>query len=178
MNKKIYSNLSIENLIKTDSFKQLIVEQKEELLKNSQWFNQFNKSLQEEILEGLKANLDISIYAKPEFVWYKMYQIRLGLLSNIDVSIYAKLEYNGYQMEQIRFGLENNVDISIYSNSEFDWKQMREIRLGLLRKIDVSKYINKKKSWQEMKTIRERLENEQKNIQQFKYRKLNKNRMV
>ena len=138
MNKKIYNNLSIENLIKTDSFKQLIVEQKEELLKNSQWFNQFNKFQQEEILEGLKDNLDISIYAKKEFVWYRMWQIKLGLQKNLDVSIYAKLEYNGYQMEQIRLGLEANLDVSVYAKSTFGSFKMR--------------------------ITREKLENEQKNI--------------
>ena len=46
---KIYNNLNINNLIKTDLF------------------NQFNKSQQIEILIGLENNLDISIYAKSEF---------------------------------------------------------------------------------------------------------------
>ena len=40
---KIYNNLNIENFIKTNSFKQLATKQKQELLKNSQWFNQFDK---------------------------------------------------------------------------------------------------------------------------------------
>ena len=46
---KIYNNLTVDNLIKTE------------------WFNQFNKSQQEEILLGLKNNIDISIYAKTIF---------------------------------------------------------------------------------------------------------------
>ena len=33
-----------------------------------------------EIKEGLKDNLDVSIYAKPEFSWMKMEQIREELL--------------------------------------------------------------------------------------------------
>ena len=51
---KIHNNLNIENLIKTD------------------WFNQFNNNQKEEILQGLKENLDVSIYAKPEFDWEQM----------------------------------------------------------------------------------------------------------
>ena len=46
---KIYNNLSIENLTKTE------------------WFNQFDYRQKEEIRLGLESNLDISIYAKPEF---------------------------------------------------------------------------------------------------------------
>ena len=47
--KKIYNNLNIKNLTKTD------------------WFNQFNKEQKIEILIGIKANIDVSIYAKTEF---------------------------------------------------------------------------------------------------------------
>ena len=51
---KIHNNLNIENLIKTE------------------WFNQFNISQKEEILQDLKENLDVSIYAKPDFHWKQM----------------------------------------------------------------------------------------------------------
>ena len=72
---KIYNNLSTENLIKTD------------------WFNQFDEYQQQEILEGLKNNVDISIYAKTEFDKCQMFEIKKGLENNIDVSIYAKPKY-------------------------------------------------------------------------------------
>ena len=49
MNKKIYNNLNVENLIKT------------------KWFNQFNENQKEQILKGVEDNLDISIYAKTDF---------------------------------------------------------------------------------------------------------------
>ena len=45
---KIYNNLTIENLKKTE------------------WFNQFNEYQKEQIRLGLEANLDISWYANPE----------------------------------------------------------------------------------------------------------------
>ena len=83
---KIHNNLNIENLIKTE------------------WFNQFNISQKEEILQGLKENLDVSIYAKPEFDWE--------------------------QMREIRFGLEDNVDVSIYAKPELDWKEMEYKRIS------------------------------------------------
>ena len=54
---KEYNNLTIENLLKT---------------------NMFNSEQKEEILKGLKSNLDVSIYAKTEFNEYQMREIRLG----------------------------------------------------------------------------------------------------
>ena len=86
---KIHNNLSIENLIKTE------------------WFNLFDIYQKEEILKGLKNNLDVSIYAKPEFGWSQMYQIRLGLRNELDVSKYAKTEYNWKEMKTIREELKN-----------------------------------------------------------------------
>ena len=38
-----------------------------------------------EIRYGLEDDLDISIYAKTEFDWPQMLQIRLGLESNLNV---------------------------------------------------------------------------------------------
>ena len=52
---KIYNNLNVENLLKTE------------------WFNQFNKEQQNEVLKGLEKNLDISKYAKLEFNWNQMW---------------------------------------------------------------------------------------------------------
>ena len=72
---KIHNNLNIENLIKTEYFKQ------------------FNKEQQEEILIGLKRKINVSIYFKKEYNWEQMEQIRLGLEDNLDVSIYAKKDF-------------------------------------------------------------------------------------
>ena len=124
MNKKIYNNLNVENLIKTSAFNQLTVNEKESLLQNSQWFNQFNEFQQDEILRGIKNNLNISIYAKKEFNAAQMREITEGLERNLNVSIYAKTEFEDYQMYQIRLGLEANIDASIYAKSYFYWKEM------------------------------------------------------
>ena len=96
---KIYNNLSIENLIKTE------------------WFKQFNKYQQEEIIEGLERNLDISLYAKKEFDNFQMRQIKLGLINNLNVSLYAKEEYSWKQMASLRTGLEAELDVSSLLNS-------------------------------------------------------------
>ena len=112
---KIYNNLSIENLTKTD------------------WFNQFHPYQQEEIIKGLKANIDVSIYAKKEYYWSQMAQIRLGLLFNVDVSVYAKTDFDKHQMGEIMLGLDEKLDVSIYANPEYSWRIMRKIRNHLLK---------------------------------------------
>ena len=70
MNKKVLNNLTIDNLIKTE------------------WFNQFNKEQQEEILLGIKSKVDIFSYAKPENSSLKMQIKRLQL----ELGIYKDLE--------------------------------------------------------------------------------------
>ena len=84
---KIYNNLTIDNLIKTDLF------------------NQFYPNEQKQIFLGLEDNLDVSLYAKRKYSYEQMEQIRLGLVDNLDVSIYAKPEFNWFQMNEIRLKL-------------------------------------------------------------------------
>ena len=85
---KIYNNLSIENLIKTD------------------WFNQFDEYQKLEILNGcIGDNVDVFIYAKTEFNSEQMQQIRYGLKNNLDVLLYAKPEYSYEKMREIRLKL-------------------------------------------------------------------------
>ena len=102
---KIYNNLNIENLTKTE------------------WFNQFDIYQQEEIYEGLEENLDVSIYAKKELNWQQMEEIKLGLMDNLDVSFYSDKDFNCLQMHQIRLGLTENIDVSKYAKKEFNMYQ-------------------------------------------------------
>ena len=113
---KIHNNLTIENLIKTEDFKQLTIKERKELITSSQWFTQFDKKQQEEILDGACYNLDISAYSKPGFDYYQMNEIKKGLKKGLDVSVYAKPEFNWKQMYEIREGLKDNLDVSIYAN--------------------------------------------------------------
>ena len=48
--------------------------------------------------------------------------------------MYAKEDFNWLQMEEIRLGLEENLDVSIYAKKEFVWFQMKEIREKLEHK--------------------------------------------
>ena len=86
---KIYNNLSIDNLLETELYKD------------------FNLSQKDEIRKGLEKGLDVSVYTDSEYSDAKMKQIRLGLEKNLDVSIYAKSEFDWSQMKEIRKKLEN-----------------------------------------------------------------------
>ena len=147
--KKIYKNLNIENLTKTE------------------WFNQFNEDQQNEILEGLENNLDVSIYANPRFSSFQMYTIRTGLEENLDVSIYAKECFDESQMLFLKYALGDNCcldkeKILIFAKPEFDENQMGEISLGLQANIDTTIYANPRFDWKQMKAFREKLENDKK----------------
>ena len=69
---KIYNNLTIDNLMRTE------------------WFNQFDEYQQYQILEGLEANLNVNLYAKTEYNEHQMSQIRKGLKNNLDISSICK----------------------------------------------------------------------------------------
>ena len=81
---KIYNNLTIENLIKTN------------------WINQFNELQQKQIRMGLFFDLNVSKYANPKFNEYQMEEIRRGLEDDLDVSLYAKPEFSDWKMKEIR----------------------------------------------------------------------------
>lgn len=70
---KIYNNLTIENLIKTD------------------WFNQFNKEQQKQILLGLDSKVDVLVYAKLEYNSFKMLTERIKLELGVDISYMNEL---------------------------------------------------------------------------------------
>ena len=102
MNKKIYNNLNIENLTKTE------------------WFNQFDKEQQEEIIKGLENELDVSIYAKECFNVSQISFLNFVLGNNCSLKdkekilIFAKPEFDHDQMKEIYLGLQANIDATIY----------------------------------------------------------------
>ena len=81
---KIYNNLNVDNLMKTEMF------------------DQFNEKQQEQIRLGLEKNIDVSIYAKSKFNSWQMEEIREGLKEGLDVLLYAKPKYNWKKMKRIR----------------------------------------------------------------------------
>ena len=74
----------------------------------------------------VKSDMDLSIFG-----YYQMEEIRLGLVKNLDVAVYASPEFSNYLMEEIRLGLEKNLDVSVYAKPEYTHDQMEIIRLGL-----------------------------------------------
>lgn len=94
-----------------------------------------------EIEAGRKSGLDVSYYAKKEFLAIQMQQIRLGLKDNLNVSDYAKPEYDWFQMEEIRKGMLDGIDYTKYLSPDIDYEKMREIRKGLGEGVDLSKYV-------------------------------------
>ena len=70
---EIYNNLNIENLIKTD------------------WFNQFNREQQKQILLGVDSKVDVLVYAKLEYDSFKMLTERIKLELEVDISYINEL---------------------------------------------------------------------------------------
>ncbi|MGN0368027.1 MAG: DUF342 domain-containing protein [Wujia sp.] len=91
----------------------------------------FTKNQIEQICQGVDAGVDVSLYAKNEFLAIQMQQIRLGLENGIDASRYAKVEYDWFQMEEIRKGLEQGLDVSYYESPDISYDRMQQLRLGL-----------------------------------------------
>ena len=84
---KIYNNLNIENLVKTD------------------WFNQFKEYQQKQIRIDLFFDLNVSKYANPKFNEYQIEEIRRGLEDDLVVSEVAKGCFESKQAEQRRLKL-------------------------------------------------------------------------
>ena len=81
---KIYNNLTIDNLVKTD------------------WINQFRKTQQREIAKGYVKKVNILVYAKKKYSGKQMAEIRKGLEDNLDVSVYANSNLSWREMSKIK----------------------------------------------------------------------------
>lgn len=100
----------------------------------------FSDDQRAEINAGINAGVDVSVYAKKEFLSIQMRQIRLGLEAEVDVKKYADEAYDWFQMEEIRLGLEEGLIVEGYASPEIPYNSMRQIRLGLKEGIDLSEY--------------------------------------
>lgn len=101
---------------------------------------EFDADQKQEIDAGIKAGLDVSCYAKKDFMAIQMHQIRLGLEESLDVRVYAKPEFDWFQMEEIRKGMQTGIDYNRYSDPSIAYDKMRQIRKGLEEGIDLSDY--------------------------------------
>lgn len=99
---ELIKSYKVENFI----FNELSQAEKYEELVNKYNFDQNQK---EKIYEGLKDNLNVDWYAKPEFDSSQMFWIYKGLKNNNPfVRFYAKPKYNSIQMQ--RFYYDDSVD--------------------------------------------------------------------
>lgn len=91
-----------------------------------------------ELLENLNCKIDLD-----KFNDYQLEEIKLGLKQNLDVSIYASPNFSAVQMSIIRESLEKGLDLKQYINYKFYIGQMRLIIEGLEAGLDVSIYAKK-----------------------------------
>ena len=68
---------------------------------------------------GYEDNLDISVYANPEFNYLQMNFIRNGLLRNLEVHKYAFVEYNEHLMDVIYRLLTSGANFDRYIKGEY-----------------------------------------------------------
>lgn len=95
-----------------------------------------------EIEEGMKAGIDVSVYARRDFLAMQMRQIRKGLTDNLPMAAYAKPEYDWFQLEEIREGLSSYIDVKKYDSPEIPYDKMRQLRKGLEKGIDLIPYLS------------------------------------
>lgn len=82
------------------------------------------------IREGLKENLDVKIYANPNYSDELMAELKRGIEHGLDLRKYIK-DYDCQQINEIRLGIEHGINIKEYLNKNYTSSQMREIRLAL-----------------------------------------------
>lgn len=100
----------------------------------------YTKDQLNEIQTGLAEKLDVSSYARVEFLAIQMHEIRLGLEKGLPVKKYASLQYDWFQMREIRLGLEAGLDVSSYASPHIGYETMKQLRLGLSEGMDLSAY--------------------------------------
>lgn len=106
----------------------------------SQGFDVFQLA---EIELGLKAGVDVRLYAKRRYIFLQMAELRKGLISKVDISLYSDVFFDWFQMREIRRGLEEGVDVSVYRDRDIDHLIMREIRKGLVDNINLMPYVKR-----------------------------------
>lgn len=94
----------------------------------------------EEEVTKIKRQMEYDNIPKMLFTPEQWREIENGMKRNLDVTVYAKPEYNAGQMKEIRIGLDKGTDVESFLNPDFSDKQMREIRRGVEAGFDVSTY--------------------------------------
>lgn len=113
-------------------------------MSDKEWEDRLNEMDPDQIREieaGEEAGLDVSIYAKKEFLAIQMQEIRKGLKAGLDVSAYARQEYDWFQMKELRKSLQQGLDITKFSSPDISYDRMRQVRKGLLKGLDLTRFV-------------------------------------
>lgn len=127
---------------------------------HTDWFDQFNKQQQNYLRKCVEQDIDISLFAKPEYSQQKMKFLCEVLQENFDSSNlfrYAHLDL-GLLKALRHMCIAGVEDLKYYSN-EYTHDKLEEIKIGLVRKVDVTIYDDPKFPTACMRTLREMLEN-------------------
>ena len=98
--------------------------------------NVFGLDQLEQIKRGLEFEVDVSLYAKPQFSKQQMMEIMNGLRLGLNVSWYADPAFSLDQMETIKGGLEDGLDVSLYAKPELPVEEMDRIYDILIQQQD------------------------------------------
>ena len=61
-----------------------------------------------------------------------MYQIRIGMEDNLDVSVYADPNFDTAQMKELRLGLMKSLPVEMFAKPDIPAKKMHALKLCLL----------------------------------------------
>lgn len=149
----------------------------------------FNAEQTQELLEGLKSGVDVDVYAKPEYDWYKMHIIRERLEEGFPAdyalfvsdkekqftpeikNILRSYNFNNDQIYEYRQGIEAGLNVNLFKdlNSDntpfYSADEMHQIRLSLEAGVDINQYIipgTRMFDYDKLQEAREKIYEEQK----------------
>lgn len=149
----------------------------------------FNAEQTQELLEGLESGVDVDVYAKPEYDWYKMHIIRERLEEGFPAdyalfvsdkekqftpeieNILRSYNFNNDQIYEYRQGIEAGLNVNLFKdlNSDntpfYSADEMHQIRLSLEAGVDINQYIipgTRMFDYDKLQEAREKIYEEQK----------------
>lgn len=137
--KKKKNKIKVKKIISENEYKPIMAKYSKEEFDEYVSRIGFEFSPEETLLieEGLRAGIDVKIYANDNYDFETMEELKAGVEHGLDLSKYTK-DYDGQQINQIRLGIEHNIEFKKYLNPNFSATQMREIRLALEEGLDVT----------------------------------------
>ena len=111
------------------------------------------------IKDGLNLELDVDVYANPDFTPEKMDTIMMIMVagSSIDCQHLGKFTLN--QLKLIVKGIDEGLKVHLYANPDLDELQMYEVYLGVKSNVNIYEYNNSEYSCEKMRLVRVCLEN-------------------